>query len=131
MERTHAGRLDPGSAEHVVLPELADLAVADVAFISLTRLLSGIAAQTAAGGDILPLVKPQFELSPKEVPRGVVREEEARQAAVARVREHALGLGLEVLAERESDLVGPAGNREFFLHLRVPAATAPGRGRAG
>jgi 23S rRNA (cytidine1920-2'-O)/16S rRNA (cytidine1409-2'-O)-methyltransferase len=130
MERTHALRLDPGSEEPVVLPELADLAVADVAFISLTRLLSGIAAQTAAGGDILPLVKPQFELSPKEVPRGVVREEGSRLAAVARVREHAVGLGLECLAERESDLVGPAGNHEFFLHLRVPAANVPGRGTA-
>ena len=124
MERTHANRLDPESAEPVLLPEPVELAVADVSFISLTRLLRGIAAHVVPGGDILPMVKPQFELSPREVPRGVVRTPEARRAAVARVRQHALALGLEVVNEAESVLVGPAGNHEYFLHLRVPAVAA-------
>jgi 23S rRNA (cytidine1920-2'-O)/16S rRNA (cytidine1409-2'-O)-methyltransferase len=121
MERTHAARLDPDSAEPLTLPERAGLAVADVSFISLTRLLRGIASQVLPGGDILPMVKPQFELSPRQVPHGVVRDEAARREAVSRVREHAAGLGLEVLAEVESPLTGPSGNHEFFLHLRVPA----------
>jgi 23S rRNA (cytidine1920-2'-O)/16S rRNA (cytidine1409-2'-O)-methyltransferase len=120
MERTHAARLDPADADPVTLPEPVSLAVADVSFISLTRLLRGMVAHVSPGGDILPMVKPQFELSPREVPKGVVRDPAARVQAVARVREHARGLGLEVLAEAESVLVGPSGNHEFFLHLRVP-----------
>jgi 23S rRNA (cytidine1920-2'-O)/16S rRNA (cytidine1409-2'-O)-methyltransferase len=121
MERTHAIRLDPGSDDPLELPERAGLVVADVSFISLTRLLRGMAAHTEPGGDILPMVKPQFELSPAQVPKGVVRDPDARAQAVARVRDHALGLGLEVVAEAESVLVGPSGNHEFFLHLRVPS----------
>jgi 23S rRNA (cytidine1920-2'-O)/16S rRNA (cytidine1409-2'-O)-methyltransferase len=120
MERTHAARLDPAADEHLELPERASLAVADVSFISLTRLLDGMAAHVTPGGDILPMVKPQFELSPRQVPKGVVRDPAARADAVARVRDHAAGLGLEVLGEAESVLVGPSGNHEFFLHLRVP-----------
>jgi 23S rRNA (cytidine1920-2'-O)/16S rRNA (cytidine1409-2'-O)-methyltransferase len=125
MERTHAARLDPGSEDALALPELASLVVADVSFISLTRLLRGMAAHVSPGGDILPMVKPQFELGPREVPRGVVRDPAARAQAVARVREHAESIGLECLAETESVLVGPSGNHEFFLHLRAPGvATA-------
>ena len=51
-----------------------------------------------------------------------VRDPAARRSAVERVREHAAALGLEVVAESESVLVGPSGNHEFFLHLRVPGA---------
>ncbi len=131
MERTHAGRLDPEDDEPLVLPEQVSLAVADVSFISLTRLLRGMAAHVEPGGDILPMVKPQFELSPREVPKGVVRDAAARAAAVTRVREHALELGLEVLAQSESVLLGPSGNHEYFLHLRVPARWAPVGSRGG
>ena len=119
LERTHAARLDPASGDRLELPELVGLAVADVSFISLTRLLRGVAAQVEPGGDILPMVKPQFELSPREVPKGVVRDPAARAEAVARIQQHATSLGLEVIAEAESVLVGPSGNHEFFLHLRV------------
>lgn len=121
MERTHASRLAPDAEEPLELPERATLAVADVSFISLTRLLRGIAAHVSPGGDILPMVKPQFELSPREVPRGVVHDATLRRKAVARVRDHGLALGLEYVSEAESDLVGPSGNHEFFLHLRVPS----------
>ena len=124
LERTHAARLDPASGDRLELPELVGLAVADVSFISLTRLLRGVAAQVEPGGDILPMVKPQFELSPREVPKGVVRDPAARAQAVARIQQHATLLGLEVVAEAESVLVGPSGNHEFFLHLRVPEVPA-------
>jgi 23S rRNA (cytidine1920-2'-O)/16S rRNA (cytidine1409-2'-O)-methyltransferase len=122
MERTHAARLDPDARDRLVLPELAALAVADVSFISLTRLLRGIATATSPGGTIVPMVKPQFELSPKDVPKGVVRDPALRGVAVERVAACARDLGLEVLGSVESPLVGPSGNHEFFLHLRVPAA---------
>ncbi len=120
MERTHAARLDPDSDDPLTLPERVSLAVADVSFISLTRVLSGMVAHVAPGGDILPMVKPQFELSPSQVPKGVVRDPAARLEAVERIRAHASSLGLIVVAEAESVLVGPSGNHEFFLHLRVP-----------
>lgn len=121
MERTHASRLDPDAPDRLVLPELVGLTVADASFISLTRLLRGMAIATMPGGEILPMVKPQFELTPREVPKGVVRDPALRQVAVERVADHARSLGLEVLATAESPLVGPSGNHEFFLHLRVPA----------
>ena len=125
LERTHAARLDPASNDPLTLPEQADLAVADVSFISLTRLLRGIAAHVRPGGSILPMVKPQFELSPREVPRGVVRDPAARVAAVARVETHARELGLEVRGSVESSLIGPSGNHEFFLHLVMGTAALP------
>ena len=90
------------------------LTVADVSFISLTRLLRGMAATTVAGGDILPMVKPQFELSPREVPHGVVRDPAARREAVERVRDHAAWLGLACLDEVESPLDG-AGRQPRVL----------------
>lgn len=130
MERTHAARLDPAADDPRVLPETPSLAVVDVSFISLTRLLRGIAAALADRGEIVALVKPQFELSPREVPRGVVRDPAARAAAVARVDAHARELGLESLGSVESPLVGPSGNHEFFLHLRRPVGWTADRSRA-
>jgi 23S rRNA (cytidine1920-2'-O)/16S rRNA (cytidine1409-2'-O)-methyltransferase len=124
LERTHAARLTPGAEDAVRLPEPVSLVVADVSFISLTRLLRGMAGtvDTESGGEMVVLVKPQFELSPKEVPRGVVRDASLWEAAVRRVRDFAESIGLAALGTVESTLVGPAGNHEFFLHLRVPAA---------
>jgi len=120
LERTHARRLDPDDPEALTLPEQPSLAVVDVSFISVTRLLRGIAAQLEPGGEIVPLVKPQFEATPRDVPKGVVRDAAVQAAAVTRVRECAEELGLEVRGEIESPLVGPAGNHEFFLHLVRP-----------
>jgi 23S rRNA (cytidine1920-2'-O)/16S rRNA (cytidine1409-2'-O)-methyltransferase len=120
LERTHASRLDPADADHLELPERPSLAVVDVSFISLTRLLRGIVAQLVPGADLVPMVKPQFELEPRDVPRGVVRDPAARTRAVARVREHAGSLGLQVLGEADAVLAGPSGNQETFLHLCLP-----------
>ena len=122
MERTHAARLDPDAPDRLILPEPVSLAVADVSFISLTRLLRGIMASMTPDGEILPMVKPQFELPPRDVPRGVVREPGLWSVAVDRVADHARALGLLVIGSVESPLVGPAGNHEFFLHLRMPGA---------
>jgi len=121
LERTHARRLDPADPEAIALPEHPSLAVVDVSFISLTRVLRGIVAWLEPRGEIVALVKPQFESAPRDVPKGVVRDAGVRRAAVDRVRAHALELDLEVLGEVESPLVGPSGNREWFLHLGLPA----------
>jgi 23S rRNA (cytidine1920-2'-O)/16S rRNA (cytidine1409-2'-O)-methyltransferase len=118
MERTHAGRLDPSDPQPIVLPEPVSLAVIDVSFIPLRRVLPGVVAQVTTGADIVPLVKPQFEVGPADAPKGVVRDPALRRAAVDAVRAGAESLGLDVLGEIESPLTGPAGNREFLLHLR-------------
>jgi 23S rRNA (cytidine1920-2'-O)/16S rRNA (cytidine1409-2'-O)-methyltransferase len=117
MERTHAARLEPGSADHITLPDPATLAVIDVSFISLTRVLPGVKAALNAGGEVVPLVKPQFEADPAEAPKGVVREPAVRRAAVDRIAEFASSIGFDVRGEIVSPLRGPAGNVEFLLHL--------------
>jgi 23S rRNA (cytidine1920-2'-O)/16S rRNA (cytidine1409-2'-O)-methyltransferase len=126
MERTHARRLQSSDPDPITLPEPVSLAVADVSFISLTQVIGGIAEQVEPGGEIVALVKPQFESQPRDVPGGVVRDPAVSRAAIDRVREHAQSLGLSVRGEVESPLLGPAGNRETFLHLSVGGALSPG-----
>jgi 23S rRNA (cytidine1920-2'-O)/16S rRNA (cytidine1409-2'-O)-methyltransferase len=118
LERTHAARLEPSHPQAVSLPEPVNLAVIDVSFISLTRVLAGVRAQLAPGGDVVALVKPQFEVEPRDAPKGVVRDEAARRAALARVADHARAIGFTVGEAIDSPLTGPAGNRELLLHLR-------------
>ena len=109
------------NVRHFQLPEHAprfDLVTADLSFISLRLVLPRLIDLARPGGRLLPLVKPQFELSRREVGRGgVVRDPELREAAVRRVAEAAQALGLERLGECESALPGPKGNVERFVLL--------------
>jgi 23S rRNA (cytidine1920-2'-O)/16S rRNA (cytidine1409-2'-O)-methyltransferase len=114
LERTNARHLDPG-----VLPEAVDVATIDVSFISLTLVLPAVGRVLRPGGSIIALVKPQFEAGRGQVGKGgVVRDPAVRAAAVARVRQAAAALALEVHGEADSVLPGPKGNREVFLWLR-------------
>jgi len=108
------------------LPEPVSLAVIDVSFISLEKILAPVASvfDARVGGRIVALIKPQFEAARSEAHRGVVRDPLVRQRVVARIREHAAGIGLTVRGEVESSLAGPAGNREIFLDLEVPTRPA-------
>lgn len=109
--------------EAAQLPTRPDCAVVDASFISLTLVLPRIAALVAPGSVIVALVKPQFEVGKGLVGRGgVVRDPALHAAAVARVRDGAIALALEVLGECPSPILGPKGNREFFLALRTPSA---------
>jgi 23S rRNA (cytidine1920-2'-O)/16S rRNA (cytidine1409-2'-O)-methyltransferase len=120
MERTHAARLAPGAEDHVTLPEPIGLAVIDVSFISLTRVLPGVMATLdPRRGEIVALVKPQFEAAAADVPGGVVRDAAVQRATVRKVVDFAREIGLKVRGEIESPLVGPKGNREFLVHLSV------------
>ena len=113
LERTNVRALGPE-----MLPETPDLATIDVSFISLTLVLSPVAAVLAPEAAVLALVKPQFEVGRGQVGKGgVVRDPAARAAAVARVRGAADALGFAVRDEVESVLPGPKGNREVFLAL--------------
>ena len=111
-ERTNARTMEP-------LEEPVELATVDVSFISATALLPVVASSLRRGGDLLVLVKPQFEARRQEVqPGGVVRDSAVHASCVGRVARSAIELGLRVRGVVRSPLLGPAGNREFFLWLR-------------
>jgi 23S rRNA (cytidine1920-2'-O)/16S rRNA (cytidine1409-2'-O)-methyltransferase len=105
------------------VPEPCDLAVIDVSFISLTLVLPRVVELLGppGGKPIVALVKPQFEAGREHVGKGgVVRDPDARAAAVAKVRTWALDRGLAASAAVESPITGPAGNVEYLICLRTP-----------
>jgi len=104
------------------LAEPVDLVVADVSFISVTKVLSGACACAKPGAEFLVLVKPQFELAREHVGKGgIVRDLKLHEKAVASVRRCAESHGLSVLGILPSRLEGMEGNQEYFLHARKVA----------
>ena len=95
----------------------ADLAVADLSFISLRTVLPALLACTTPEGTLLPMVKPQFEVGKLLPAGGVVRDPQLRLAALTEVAAAARAMGLAVRAAVASPLPGPSGNVEFFLQL--------------
>jgi len=98
------------------LGEPIDLAVCDVSFISVTLILPAIKEVLQPAGEMVILVKPQFEVGKGQVGKGgIVRETELQQAACRRVNDAARRLGFET-SLMESPILGAEGNREFLLH---------------
>ena len=115
MERTHAGRLDPTAPDAIRLPEPPSLAVIDVSFISLTRILRGVAAQLVPGGEIVALVKPQFEAGRQHVGKGgVVRDPRVHAQVLRRLQDWSSGQPWRMTDTLVSPIKGPAGNVEFL-----------------
>jgi 23S rRNA (cytidine1920-2'-O)/16S rRNA (cytidine1409-2'-O)-methyltransferase len=113
IERRNARELEPEE-----LPYRPDLVVADLSFISLTKVLPRLLDVTAASWDCLALVKPQFEVGRERVGKGgVVRSADDRRAALVDVGQWAADNGHAVLGYASSCLPGPAGNRETFVWL--------------
>ncbi len=109
-------------------PELlggrVDLVVADLSFISLRLVLDALLGVTEDDGDLVLMVKPQFEVGKGRVGRGgVVRESELRAEAVSEVARLAAERGWGARAVTTSPLPGPAGNVEFFVWFRLGPAT--------
>jgi len=114
--KKNARELAPGD-----LPELADLAVVDVSFISATKVLPGAVACCKPGGQLLILIKPQFELERADVGKGgIVRDAKLHEKAIASVRGAAESLRLTGLEVSPSRLPGAEGNQEYFLHAVKP-----------
>ncbi len=114
MEGINARYLTPQD-----LPEQADLATIDVAFISLTKVLPAVISLLKPQADIVALIKPQFEVGPKEVgKKGVVRDPLLHQKVLEKITSFARKQGLLVLGLTESPIRGPAGNKEFLIHLK-------------
>ncbi len=103
------------------LPEPVDIVVIDVSFISLTQVLPSVLPKLREGGLLVALVKPQFEVGRENVGKGgVVRDEAARQDAIDRIRAFVGEHGLRVDGVVDSQITGPAGNREALLVATRP-----------
>ncbi|HEX6735014.1 MAG TPA: TlyA family RNA methyltransferase [Azonexus sp.] len=97
-----------------------DLIVGDVSFISLTLILPQLPALLAAHGDLLLLVKPQFEVGPDNIGKGgIVRDPALYRQVERKFRDCARDLGLTVRAWLDSPITGGDGNREFFIWLNT------------
>jgi 23S rRNA (cytidine1920-2'-O)/16S rRNA (cytidine1409-2'-O)-methyltransferase len=118
MERTNGRSLTAAA-----IGGSADLTVVDASFIGLAKLMPAIARCTRSGGELLALVKPQFEVGREQAARGrgVVRDEAVRLGAVAEVVAAIEREGFVVIAQSESVLRGPKGNREVFVRARATA----------
>lgn len=122
LERTNVRHLDVAQ-----LPWRPELVTGDLSFISLTVVLPALVSCLTDEGDVCLLVKPQFEAGRQHVKRGVVRDPEQHLAALTRVAQSAQSAGCWVMGVVASPLIGPAGNREFFLWARrsvIPPAQA-------
>jgi 23S rRNA (cytidine1920-2'-O)/16S rRNA (cytidine1409-2'-O)-methyltransferase len=114
LERTNVRDLGP---EH--LGGLVDVIVADLSFVSLRVVLPTLAGLCRCDGDLVVMVKPQFEVGRDRVGKnGVVRDPAARAGAVLGVSRAGATLGWGTRAAVASPLPGPAGNVEYFLWLR-------------
>ena len=118
--------LEGFNARHLTAGEMPfepELAVIDVSFIATAKVLGPVSSVIADDGEVLAMVKPQFELGKGRVGKGgVVRSSADRREAVAAVIAAAGELGLGTRGIAPAGLPGPKGNQEFFLHL------APGPG---
>lgn len=99
-----------------------DLVTMDLSFISVAKVFPALAALVREGGDVVVLVKPQFEAAPREARRGVVRDPAVHRRVVLAAAGAASRVGLGPVGVAASPLLGPEGNVEFFLHLRRGAA---------
>lgn len=115
LDRTNARAIDAAQIGGPV-----ELVVADLSFISLKLVLPALASCVTSGADLVPMVKPQFEVGRERVGSGgVVRDPELRVSAVVEVALAAAALGLETRDVVASPLPGPSGNVEFFLWLHA------------
>ena len=114
VERCNARYLD-----HTHVPEPVQLATIDVSFISLTMILPAVRACLAPGGQVVALLKPQFEVGKGRVGRGgIVRDERLRRDAVETVRRAVEAQGWRWVGEVLSPIAGQKGNLEYLIRLR-------------
>jgi 23S rRNA (cytidine1920-2'-O)/16S rRNA (cytidine1409-2'-O)-methyltransferase len=124
LEGRNIRHLDPGD-----VGEALDMAVIDVSFISLEKVLPRVRGFLKEGGVALALVKPQFEVGRGRVGKGgVVRDPGMHAEVIERIKDFARRAGYRAISQAESPILGAKGNREFWLYL-VSAPHEPGEGR--
>jgi 23S rRNA (cytidine1920-2'-O)/16S rRNA (cytidine1409-2'-O)-methyltransferase len=111
IEQKHVLEFDPKNTFQVI--------TIDVSFFSLRNILGKIKELAAPGAQILALVKPQFEVGPKFLKKGIVRDEKVQKKAVDDIIAFAEGLQFQYVSQTPSRLKGPKGNQEYFVYLRL------------
>jgi 23S rRNA (cytidine1920-2'-O)/16S rRNA (cytidine1409-2'-O)-methyltransferase len=114
LEKTNIRYLEAGR-----LPEPPEFAAIDVSFNSLRLVLPQVRSLLISKVEIVALIKPQFEVGKGKVGKGgVVRRPEEHERVIEEIKQTAGALDLEAIGVAESPLVGPKGNKEFFIYLR-------------
>ena len=114
LEKTNIRHL-----ERDAIKDRIDIAVIDVSFISLLKVIPTVMEFLQDQGEIVALIKPQFEVGRKDVGKGgVVKDEGKRRAAVERIKSESEKMGLTVSGITESPIKGPKGNVEYLIYLR-------------
>ena len=114
MEKTNIRYVTPEQIDDIL-----DFASVDVSFISLTKVLGPARALLADNGEMVCLIKPQFEAGREKVgKKGVVREKSVHEEVIEKVIEFALETGFEVINLEYSPIKGPEGNIEYLVYLR-------------
>lgn len=115
IERVNIRTMDPS-----LIPEAIDIAAIDVSFISLEKVIPSVMKFLKPASDLVALIKPQFEAGKEHVGKGgIVRDADARNAAVEKIEEFFRGIGLEVKGIIPSPITGQDGNVEFLIHAAV------------
>ena len=115
FEKTNVRYLEPNR-----LPHVANLATIDVSFISLRLVLPQVRKILEKNSVVVALIKPQFEVGRGKVGKGgVVRSHDEHLRVIDEIKAAAVGLSYDVLGVIESPLLGPKGNKEFLIHLRI------------
>lgn len=129
-EHAQVSVIEGVNARHMSADDLGDdlpqagfaLITGDLSFISLTLVLPALVPLLAPKGELLMLVKPQFELQPGQIGKGGLVKDPASYAEVeARIRQACTELGLDVVSYFDSPIAGGDGNREFFVRARLAA----------
>ncbi len=127
MERTNIRHISPEQ-----IPEALDLAVADLSFISLKLVLPAISSVLKDEGELVCLIKPQFEAGKDEVgKKGVVRDVSVHLAVIESILEFVPTIGLTVLGLDYSPIKGPEGNIEYLCYMKKGGGEAPDINAAG
>ena len=114
MEKTNIRYVQPED-----LGEPIDFSSIDVSFISLTKVLLPIRNYLKENGEIVALIKPQFEAGREKVgKKGVVKEKSTHIEVIEKVTDYAVSIGFEVAALEFSPIKGPEGNIEYLVHLK-------------
>lgn len=124
MENTNVKELSPA-----LLGQICDFASADLSFISLEKVLPAIAGCVKAGGQLVCLVKPQFEAGKDKVgKKGVVKDAKVHKQVLIKVTNFCEAIGLAVRHLTVSPILGQEGNREFLIHLMKSSTEAMQKG---
>lgn len=119
LERTNIRHLERGG-----VPDAVDIAVIDVSFISLEKVVPPVLQFLKEEGEVVALIKPQFEVGKGEVDKGgVVKDDAKRARAVERVRSALESLGLATVGIIPSPILGQKGNREYLIYSKRTAQT--------